>query len=125
MKRDEEPPTEDKENGRLTERATPYASDLRLMIEKFRSACGEAAMAASWGSINFSPRQPLPGERPPCCGRKWPPGPRTLSPRQAVFDHVKGNDDALRTPIARNRAAELGGHASIEELASVPAFTDR
>jgi hypothetical protein len=60
MKRDEEPPTEDKGNDRLTNEQRrlieDYVRELRSMIEKLRKPCSEAVVA-SCGSINFSPRQ--------------------------------------------------------------------
>jgi hypothetical protein len=61
MKRDEEPPTEDKGNDRLTNEQRrlieDYVRELRSMIEKLRKPCSEVAVVASCGSINFSPRQ--------------------------------------------------------------------
>jgi hypothetical protein len=38
---------------------------------------------------------------------------------------VKRDDDAVRTPIARNRAAKPDRHAAIEQLASISTFTNR
>ena len=60
MKRDEEPPSENKGNDRLTNEQRrlieDYVRELRSMIEKLRKPCSEAVVA-SCGSINFSPHQ--------------------------------------------------------------------
>ena len=44
---------------------------------------------------------------------------------EPIFGHVKGHDNTLRVPIARNRAAKLNRHGAVKHFASISSLTTR